>query len=205
MRIAVSILGIVFITAACGKEPPPPPQATAAPPSAEGGGLAPLTSRDSAAAPAAATEEPLATQQALPPGHPPIGSESAPPADAPAGAGAAPASADKGGSIRGSVDAAPAVKGKIQGGAIFLIARNAASHQIVAVRKLDEVKVPQPFDLSGAHAMTPGTPFEGPLDVTVRWSQRGDAMPAPGDIEGTTKGVAVGATNVKAILSDVRK
>lgn len=152
-------------------------------------GLRPLTSRD---------EVPAADPHAsgtLPSGHPPIDGAH----------GAAGASAAEGGSVSGTVDVAPALKGRIRGGALFLIARNAKSRQIVAVRKMDDASLPQKFDLSGVHAMTPGTPFEGPLNVTARWSQHGDAMPAPGDIEGTVTDVAVGNANLKVVLADVRK
>jgi hypothetical protein len=53
--------------------------------------------------------------------------------------------------------------------------------------------------------MMDGVEFEGPLDVTARWSQKGDAMPAPGDIEGVAKGVPIGARDVKIVLSEARK
>jgi hypothetical protein len=53
--------------------------------------------------------------------------------------------------------------------------------------------------------MMEGVSFEGPFDVTVRWSQHGDAMPSAGDVEGTTKGVTVGAGDAKIVLSEIRK
>jgi hypothetical protein len=53
--------------------------------------------------------------------------------------------------------------------------------------------------------MMEGVSFEGPFDVTARWSQQGDAMPAPGDIEGVAKGVAMNGAEVKIVLSDARK
>lgn len=205
-----SVAGAAFaVLLACRQEPKPTETPAARP--AESEGLRPMTSRDGAPAAQASPADPHAghghgpgehgadphgavdphSSGTLPQGHPPIDNS-------------APAAAN-GPSISGTVDAAPAVKDRIKGGALFLIARNAKSRQIVAVRRADGVTFPQSFRLSGADAMTPGTPFEGPLAVTARWSQAGDAMPAPGDIEGTTTDVAVGTTSVKVVLSDVRK
>jgi len=187
MPVVLAILAALAIGAACRQESAPPP----IPRPTEDAGLRPLTSRDGASS--APAEAPAGS---LPPGHPPIAS------DGPIPPGAV--KADPGASVSGTVDAAAALKSRITGGALFLIARNPA-RQIVAVRKADGVDLPQKFQLSAADAMTPGTPFEGPLEITARWSQHGDAMPAAGDIEGLVKGVAVGTSGVKLVLSDVRK
>lgn len=190
MRMPVVLSLAVLVLAlgpACRQESAPPPPIPR--PSEEG--LAPLTSRDGApSAPA------TAPGGSLPAGHPPITS------DGPIPPGAV--KVDPGASVSGTVDVATALKSRITGGALFLIARNPA-RQIVAVHKADGVGLPQKFQLSAADAMTPGTPFEGPLEITARWSQHGDAMPAAGDIEGLVKGVAVGTSGVKLVLSDVRK
>jgi hypothetical protein len=186
-RVAVCALAAALL-AGCREEPRSSAPRSTPPPSAEGtgGDLQPLTSRDPASgdAPAPST---------LPPGHPPLDA-SAPPA----------LPADAGGSVSGTLETAAAHKSTIEGGAIYFIARNPA-RQIVAVRRSESVELPQKFQLSAADAMVAGTAFEGPLDITARWSQRGDAMPAAGDIEGVARGVAVGAKNVKIVLSDVRK
>jgi cytochrome c-type biogenesis protein CcmH len=194
LRVAGGLVAFAVL-AACRPEPQPAP----APRPTEDASLRPLTSRDGgqAASPNAGAVDPHGSSNSLPPGHPPLDTAHPP--------GAAAGPADTGASISGTVDAAPKTKEGIRGGALFLIARNAKTRQIVAVRKADSVTLPQKFQLSGADAMVPGTPFEGPLDVTARWSQAGDAMPAPGDIEGVAKGVAVGAADVKLILADVRK
>lgn len=171
----------------CGDKPRPANDApaTAAPPS----GLRPLTSRDGSTTTAPA-ENPAPAGQ-LPPGHPPI-------------ANRAPEGGDSAGTVSGTIDVAPARKAAIQGGALFVIARNAKTHQIVAVRREPGTSFPLPFSLSAADVMMAGVNFEGPFDVTARWSKSGDAMPGSGDIEGTVRGVAIGATNVKLVLSDVR-
>jgi cytochrome c-type biogenesis protein CcmH len=181
------------LLAACGGERPAP--ATQAPPTTvpatapASDELQPLSSRDGAVPSTAAPAD------TLPPGHPPIGSGQT--------ASAPPLPADAKGAVNGSVEAAAAHKAKINGGALFFIARNKAG-QIVAVRRSEDVALPQKFQLSAADAMTMGTAFEGPLDITARWSQRGDAMPSPGDIQGVARDVAVGST-IKIVLSEVRK
>ena len=198
MRIPATVLlaALSLALSGCRREPEPrPPIATETPAAA----LTPLTSRHTdLAAPPASTESAAKAEGTLPPGHPPLDS-------------AAPASplAD-GPSISGSVQVAPAVQAQIEGGALFLIARN-AKREIVAVRRepaeasAEPLKFPMRFQLSGANAMVQGTKFEGPLDVTARWSRSGDAMPSKGDIEGTARGVAVPATDVALTLTDVRK
>jgi hypothetical protein len=208
--VNVGLAAFVLLTG-CGQPPQPAP----APRPTEDAALRPLTSRDEPAGGVRPTADPHAGHDhgaasdphaeanphgeagGLPSGHPPVDGSHA--------SGGAAAPVDPKASISGTVDVAPAMKARIQGGALFLIARSAKTRQILAVRKADGVAFPQKFALSGADAMTPGTPFEGPLDVTARWSQNGDAMPAPGDIEGVTKGVAVGAANVKLVLAEARK
>jgi cytochrome c-type biogenesis protein CcmH len=75
----------------------------------------------------------------------------------------------------------------------------------VAVRREDGVKYPFAFRISAADAMTEGTKFAGPLDVTARLSRTGDAMPQAGDLEGTARGVAVGATDVAITVDSTRQ
>jgi len=190
-----SIFALAFLIG-CRDEPRPSP-APAPPGQPPEPQLTPLTSR--------AGEEALRPPESLPPdprmpppgqlpaGHPPL--PDAPP----------PGRPDVGGSIAGTVDVESGLKGRVTGGALFLIARNAKTRQIVAVRREESLKFPVRFQLSGSDAMTQGTAFEGPLDVTARWSKEGDAMPAPGDIEGTARGVQVGAADVAVKLSEVRK
>jgi cytochrome c-type biogenesis protein CcmH len=87
---------------------------------------------------------------------------------------------------------------------LFVVARD-ASRRIVAVRRADGVRFPFAFTISGSDAMTEGTTFAGPLEVTARLSRSGDAIPAAGDLEGVARGVHVGARDVKVSLDTVRK
>jgi len=146
--------------------------------------LRPLTSRDGTApAPDVAAT--------LPPGHPALGGESAAPA--------------AGKPVEGEVRLHPRVKYKAKPeDVLYIIARGSASRQIVAVRKEEHVRFPFSFRLSSGDSMMPGTPFEGPFDLTARLSRSGDATPQPGDLEGTVKNVAAGSGGVSVILDTVR-
>src|SRR5262245_40989720 len=126
------LLSLAVTSFACREESRPAP-ARPEPPTSQAAddGLRPLTSRDGGTAPAAADTG--ATPQAaapasLPPGHPPLSADSGAPSVAPGGP-----------SVAGTVDVAPAHKAKIAGGALFLIARNAQTRQIVAVRRSESV------------------------------------------------------------------
>lgn len=128
----------------------------------------------------------------MPPGHPPLGG------GAPAGPAAAP--------ISGSVQLGASVAARAAGAkALYVIARKAGARDIVAVKKVDAPQFPADFELSGADVMVQGTAFQGPLDLTARLSKSGDAIPAPGDLEGTTRNVAGGATGVAITLDTVRR
>ena len=130
----------------------------------------------------------------LPPGHPPI--DAAPPPGAAASDGA---------SIAGTITVAPNLQSRAAGGVLFVIARSAADHRIVAVRREESVTFPFKFRISGQDAMIAGTAFAGPLDVTARLSKSGDAVAAKGDIEGTARGLRVGAEDVKVTLDTVHE
>jgi cytochrome c-type biogenesis protein CcmH len=185
LAVGVGLLAAVLL--ACQREKPiPPPDAEAPPPSS----LRPLTSRDrsGAAEPAAPVAD-----SSLPPGHPPI--DGAPPA----GAGADT------GSVAGTVAVAPSLASRAAGGVLFVIARSAADNRILAVRREDNVTFPFKFQISGRDAMIAGTTFAGPLTLTARLSKSGDAVAAKGDLEGTARGVSVGATDVKVTLDTVKE
>src|SRR4051812_22398934 len=111
----------------CHRESEPKPVPAAAAQTAEPA-LTPLTSRQAdGSAPAGAgapADHGAAPAGTLPPGHPPLD----------ASAGAPGPGAIDGPAITGTVDVSPALKGQIEGGALFLIARN-AKKEIVAVRR----------------------------------------------------------------------
>ncbi|HET7292999.1 MAG TPA: hypothetical protein VFM88_11275 [Vicinamibacteria bacterium] len=142
--------------------------------------------RDAASPKAAAPDGP---QPLAPPGHPPLSAAHGGAAD---------------GAISGRVELSPSLAGR-SGAAVFVIARNAKTQEIVAVRKEDAAGLPVAFSISGADAMTGGTSFEGPLDLTARLSRSGDAVPAKGDVEGVARGLLPGARDVRIVLDTVRQ
>jgi len=87
---------------------------------------------------------------------------------------------------------------------LSIIARTSPSRRIVPVRKEERVQFPFRFRLSSSDTMMPGTPFEGPFDLTARLSRSGDAAPQAGDLEGSVKNVAAGARGVSVIVDTVR-
>jgi cytochrome c-type biogenesis protein CcmH len=161
---------------------PPPVRET---PPASAGGLRPLTSRDEAKP--FATPNPSSSSE-LPAGHPPIG-------DAPAGK-----------AVTGIVSISPQVAGRAAPtDVLYLIARSRATKAVVAVRRETDVRFPHTFTLSSADAMVADQPFAGPFDITARLSKSGDAIPVPGDLEGTAAAVAEGATKVALVIEKVRE
>jgi cytochrome c-type biogenesis protein CcmH len=132
----------------------------------------------------------------LPPGHPPL-----------SGAGPGQAlPADPSASIAGTVALAPSVEARVgSADVLYVIARNAKTNAVVAVRREEGIKFPHAFQVSSADLMMEGTTFTGPFDVTARVSKTGDAIPGKGDLEGTTKGVAVGARGVSVTIDSVRQ
>jgi hypothetical protein len=148
--------------------------------------------------PAPAAERPRSSlnpslEPSLPPGHPAV--DAAPPAGG----------AVDTGSVSGTITVAPSLKARAAGGVVFVIARAAASRQIVAVRREQADRFPFPFRISGADAMIAGTAFAGPLDITARLSKSGDAVAARGDVEGVVRGVSVGASGVQLTLDTVHE
>jgi cytochrome c-type biogenesis protein CcmH len=127
----------------------------------------------------------------LPPGHPPIG---------PAAAGG-PASDRSAGHLAGTVQLSPKLAAA-PGDVLYLIAKKGPT--TLAVRRVEKPTFPLDFELTGADAMVSGVPFEGPVDLVARLSRSGDAIPAKGDLEGVTKGVAVPASGIKVTIDTTR-
>ena len=107
--------------------------------------------------------------------------------------------------MSGTIAVAPRLQGRATGGVLFVIARSAATRQIVAVRREEIATFPVPFRISGADAMIAGTAFAGPLDLTARLSKSGDAVAAKGDVEGVVRGVNVGESKVQLTLDTVHE
>jgi cytochrome c-type biogenesis protein CcmH len=128
-----------------------------------------------------------ASPPALPPGHPVVGEGSVAPGE----------------SIAGTVEIAPSLRAP-ETGVLFVVARQAGGRQIVAVRKEENPRFPHTFELSARDSMTGDVPFSGMLDLTARLSRTGDAIPAPGDLEGQVANVPVGRRGVKIVIEHAR-
>jgi cytochrome c-type biogenesis protein CcmH len=191
-------LGFTAMASACKPAEPQPaasatPAASTLPP-----GHPPV---DAGAAPAG-------SEATLPPGHPPTGGGAGaamPPGHPPLGASgdkSAPAAPP----VAGTVTLGPAVAGRAVGAkALYVIARQAGTRDIVAVKKLDAPTFPLAFKLAGDDVMVAGTAFSGPFDLTARLTKTGDAIPTAGDIEGAAKNVAAGSKGVTITLDSVRQ
>jgi hypothetical protein len=92
---------------------------------------------------------------------------------------------------------------------VFIVARRAGGPpgpgSMLAAQKHPVGDFPMPFTISGRDAMVPGTPFTGPVNLTVRLDKDGDALTRKkGDLSGQASGVAVGAQNVVISLDTVQ-
>ena len=74
-----------------------------------------------------------------------------------------------------------------EGASLFLIARSEGVQKgmPLAVKKLEEIKLPYSFTLGQADVMLPGALFDGPVTIFARLDKDGDAAPGSGDIDGS--------------------
>jgi cytochrome c-type biogenesis protein CcmH len=120
----------------------------------------------------------------------------------PAATAAAPAAAAaSGGAVSGMVSLAPALKAAAApDDTVFIFARAAEGSRMPLALLRKQVKdLPLEFKLDDSLAMSPATRLSTAQRVIVgaRISKSGQAMPQPGDLEGLTAPVAVGATGLK--------
>jgi cytochrome c-type biogenesis protein CcmH len=134
----------------------------------------------------------------------------APAAPALAAATAAPAAAPGAGSVSGTVTIAPDLLAKVSpDDAVFIVARAAEGSRMPLALLRKQVKdLPATFTLDDSMAMSPAAKLSGAPKIVVgaRVSKSGQAMPQPGDLEGTSEPVAPGgAKGVKVQISGVVK
>jgi cytochrome c-type biogenesis protein CcmH len=139
----------------------------------------------------------------------PAAPAAAPPPVAPAAAArAAPAaSAVTGGNVSGRVELDPKIAAKMAPGDKLLIyARNAeGSRMPLAILQGSAADLPKTFTLTDAMAMTPAQTISMAKSVVIeaRISKAGFAMAQSGDLQGTSKPVSPGATNVRIVIDQV--
>jgi cytochrome c-type biogenesis protein CcmH len=119
---------------------------------------------------------------------------------APAKAGPAPGPA----AITVSVSLAPAVAAKASpGDPVFVFARAVEGPRMpLAVVRKQVRDLPLTVTLDDSMAMTPAAKLSGQREVVIgaRVSKSGDPVPRPGDLEGTSAPVKVGAARVTLVI-----
>jgi len=179
------LLFVVILFAACGGSPPAPPPPPSPSPAS---GLRPLSSREVPAGPAVNALSRPAAEPTLPPGHPPV-------------EGTASAAGVR---VSGTVTITPKLQPRAGASdVLYVMAKKEGT--TLAVRREEKVRFPVSFELTDADLMVQGTAFTGPVDLVARLSKTGDALPAPGDLEGSVGHVALGATGVTITLDTVRQ
>lgn len=116
------------------------------------------------------------------------------------------APANSGATIKGHVELAPALKGKIgKGEPVFLFARSGSGGAPVAAIRATTDQFPLEFELNDAMAMNPDNRLSNfkEVNLTARVSKSGDVKGHSGDLEGSLTGVKVGARDVKLVIDKI--
>ncbi len=134
----------------------------------------------------------------------------APAASALAAVTSASAAAPGAGSVSGTVTIAPDLLAKVSPeDAVFIVARAVEGSRMPLALLRKQVKdLPATFTLDDSMAMSPAAKLSGAPKIVVgaRVSKTGQAMPQPGDLEGTSDPVAPGgAKGVKVQIAGVVK
>lgn len=139
-------------------------------------------------------------------GKPAAPAAPAPLAQAPAAASPAASAAA---AITGTVRLSPALKAQAApGDVVFIFARAASGGGVpLAILQKRVSDLPASFKLDDSMAMSPAARLSSAQQVviTARVSKSGQAMPQPGDLEGTSAPVAPGARDLVVEISNVRK
>ena len=128
-------------------------------------------------------------------------------AAAQAGDGARPAAVAGSGSVSGTVELAPSLKGKAQADAtVMVIARLPGSRMPVAVLRVRGARLPLQFTLDDSLAMSPQSLIStaSEVEVEARISRSGMAVPEAGDLTSAVQTIKVGARGVKLNVAAVR-
>jgi cytochrome c-type biogenesis protein CcmH len=119
-------------------------------------------------------------------------------------AGAPPVRQASGASVSGTVEVSAQLQSRLApGDVLYVMAKKDGA--TLAVQRIGSPSFPLPFEVSEGHAMVAGTSIEGPVDIVARLSKSGDAIPSPGDLEGTTTGVAVPSRGVTVTIDQIRQ
>ncbi len=87
--------------------------------------------------------------------------------------------------ISGEIRINPTLEAKAENySTLFIIAKTHETGPPTAIKRVMTPKFPLKFELGADDIMLPGTTFNGELILIARISRTGNAMPAPGDLEG---------------------
>ena len=112
-------------------------------------------------------------------------------------------------SIAGVVTIDPALASKVAPTDVLfvIVKRPSGPPRPLAAVRIDHPKFPQPFEVTNADVMLPGSELKGVVSIIARLDKDGNAGPAqPGDIEGeyAKNPTMVGAKNVEIVLNTVK-
>jgi cytochrome c-type biogenesis protein CcmH len=114
-----------------------------------------------------------------------------------------------GASVAGTVALAPELAGKLPPDAtLYVFARPVDGSRIpLAMARVNAAKFPYSFKLDDSMAMTPSARLSAAKSVVIgaRLSRSGEALAKPGDLEGLSPTVAVGAGDVKVTINSLVK
>lgn len=124
----------------------------------------------------------------------------------PAASAAAPTAAAANASVAGEVRLGAALKGRVAPeDTVFVFARAVEGPRApLAILRKQVKDLPITFTLDDSMAMSPATRLSGAKQVIVgaRISKSGNAMPQPGDLQGFSQPVAVGATGLAIEIAE---
>lgn len=124
----------------------------------------------------------------------------------PAASAAAPTAAAANASVAGEVRLGAALKGRVAPeDTVFVFARAVDGPRApLAILRKQVKDLPITFTLDDSMAMSPATRLSGAKQVIVgaRISKSGNAMPQPGDLQGFSQPVAVGATGLAIEIAE---
>ncbi|WP_341887523.1 c-type cytochrome biogenesis protein CcmI [Variovorax sp. YR752] len=124
----------------------------------------------------------------------------------PAASASAPAAAATNASVAGQVRLGTALKGRVAPeDTVFVFARAVDGPRApLAILRKQVKDLPITFTLDDSMAMSPATRLSGAKQVIVgaRISKSGNAMPQPGDLQGFSQPVAVGATGLAIEIAE---
>jgi cytochrome c-type biogenesis protein CcmH len=118
-----------------------------------------------------------------------------------------PNAAAGGASIKGKLDIASALKGKLAPeDTVFVFARSAQGGPPLAALRLTGSQLPAAFELTDAMAMMPTNKLSNFQNVTLtaRVSKSGQPTGGSGDLEGSLNGVKVGTNDIHLTIDKIR-